>query len=176
MNTITPVLIDYWHRLPGVPLEVRRRSLEACRHSVAIGDAAPASLVTFALGDIDEELVFDATLAFVDASGTHERDRSTAIDDAVEWVRRSLALNRGAVFAALLSLGDAAVNGKLAPHRLALSADEISTICRRSAADARKPTKEFLRNWLELLTGEDGPAPEASIVSKALAEAHALDA
>ncbi len=173
MNTITPVLIDYWHRLPGIPLDVRRRSLDEARARVRAGREHPASLVTFALGDIDEQVVFDATIAYVSAGAKGAHIHEPALGDAIEWVRRSLALNRAAVFAALLSLADPALNERLAPHRLTLTSDEIAIVCRRASGDGRKATREFLRNWIELLAGEEAVPPEAALISAALAATQA---
>jgi hypothetical protein len=173
MNSITPVLIDYWQRLPGRPADSRRRSVEDCCRRVRAGELPAAALVTYALGDIDDEVVFAAATGFVRAARA-AADAGSPVDDAIEWVRRGLALNRGAVFAALLSAGDASVNERLAAHRLTLSSGEVATVCRKIAGDGRKPTLAFLRNWVELLGG-DAALPEVASLTSALGAVSPLD-
>jgi len=130
------------------------------------GKGGPEALVPFALADVDTEVVLTATRAYVDSRGG-QLSREAALADVLEWIRRGLALNRGAVFAALLSLGDPAVNESLARLRLGLPAEEVATVCGFAAATPCSATREFLRSWLELL-GAAGPAPERAHLSRAL--------
>jgi hypothetical protein len=168
MSPITPALIDYWQKLPALSVASRRRHVaETCRR-VRAGELPVVALVPYALGDDDEDVVATAAAAFTGANESGAELRQSAIEDAIEWIRRGLALNRGAVFAALLAAGDAGVNERLAPHRLTLSAGEVVTVCRRVASDRRKATREFLRNWLELLGG-DTSRNDAAAISSALA-------
>ena len=114
MNSITTALIDYWQRLPARSAASRRRSLEDARRRVDAGERGADALLPYALADHDEDVVFAATSAYVGIL----RDvgaRNAAAHDAAEWVRRGLAINRGAVFAALLALGDEGVNERLLP-------------------------------------------------------------
>jgi hypothetical protein len=171
MSPITPALVEYWQRLPALSVASRRRHVaETCRR-VRAGELPRAALVPYALGDDDEDVVATAAATFTGANEGVAELRRSAIEDAVEWIRRGLALNRAAVFAALLSAGDADVNERLAPHRLALSAGEVATVCRRVASDRRKATREFLRNWLELLGGDARRASAAAISSTLAAAA-----
>lgn len=152
MSPITHALIDYWQRLPADPVARRRASLGGVLAGVRAGELEPGALVPYALADVDEEVVLAATLEYLDAQrGAGAGDAARA--DALEWVRRGLALNRGAVFAALLSLGDPEVNVALARLRLALEAPEVEVVCRRAAVRGCAPTRDFLRGWLELLAG-----------------------
>jgi hypothetical protein len=167
MSPMTEALIDYWQALPAQSAALRQVRLEAAGARVRAGALGPEALVPFALADVDAEVVVEATLRYVGAAqgGTV---REAAVADALEWIRRSLALNRGAVFAALLSLGDKAVNESLAGLRLGLHAEEVATVCRFAAATQYAATRQFLRGWLELL-GAEGPAPERAHLSRALA-------
>ncbi len=153
MNSITPALIDYWQRLPAQSAASRRQSLEEARSRVASGERGAESLVPFALADHDDEVVFAATSAYVGVV-RDALERNAAAHDATEWVRRGLAVNRGAVFAALLALGDDGINERLLPLRLALSADEVATVCRRAARRSCERSRAFLNEWHELLFGE----------------------
>jgi hypothetical protein len=167
MSPLTEALIDYWQALPVQSAALRQLRLEKAGARVREGALGPEALVPFALADVDAEVVVEATLGYLGAAhvGT---GRKAAVAEALEWIRRGLALNRGAVFAALLSLGDEAVNESLAGLRLGLSAVEVGTVCRLAAVRQCAATREFLRSWLELL-GAEGLAPEHAHLSRALA-------
>jgi hypothetical protein len=155
MNSITPALIDYWQKLPARSAASRRRSLEEARRRVDAGERGADSLVPYALADHDEDVVFAATAAYVGVI-RDAGDRNAAAHDAAEWVRRGLAINRGAVFAALLALGADGVNERLLPLRLALSEEEVATVCRRAARKPCERSRAFLHEWHELL-GDAAP-------------------
>jgi len=96
-----------------------------------------------------------ATLAYATAGdGSNDGDASC---EATEWVRRGLALNRGAVFAALLAAGDAVVRERLASQRLTLSAEEVAVVCRHLPEAPTPSIVEFLQEWVELVEGSDDP-------------------
>jgi len=100
----TSALISYWHRLPAESPAVRRLNLAALRDDVRAGLRPPDALVTVILGDIDDEIVLAGTRAYLEGCvSSPTGKRAATVDAAVEWVRRGLALNRGAVFAALLA-------------------------------------------------------------------------
>jgi hypothetical protein len=166
MSPLTEALIDYWQALPAQPAALRQLRLEEAGARVRAGSLGREALVPFALADVETEVVVQATRGYV---GAHEGAvREAAVAEALEWIRRGLALNRGAVFAALLSLGDKAVNESLAGLRLGLQVEEVATVCRLAAATPCSATRAFLRSWLELL-GAEGPAPERAHLSRALA-------
>ncbi len=166
MNAITPELIDYLQKLPIRSVASRRQCLEETRSGVASGERSAESLLPFALADHDEDIVFAATSAYVGVV-RDARERNAAAHDATEWVRRGLAINRGAVFAALLALGDDGINERLLPLRLALSADDVATVCRRAARRSCERSRAFLHEWHELLFGE-GMACEREQVAASL--------
>jgi hypothetical protein len=165
MRSITPVLIDYWHRLPSSPVHQRRHiAHESCKR-VREGRLPAEALLPFVLGDPDEDVVFAATSAYVGSKHLGLAARRSSMDDAIEWIRRGLALNRGAVFAALLAAGDPRINARLLPLRLTLGTEDVATVSRRVDHDARRPTRKFLREWTELLGGVDQDAGASSLVS-----------
>jgi len=166
MNSITTELIDYLKRLPARSAAARRQFLEETRSGVALGERGAESLLPFALADHDEDVVFAATSAYVGVV-RDALERNAAAHDATEWVRRGLAINRGAVFAALLALGDDGINERLLPLRLALSADDVATVCRRAARRPCERSRAFLHEWHELLFGE-GAALERGHVAASL--------
>jgi hypothetical protein len=171
MNSITPALIDYWRKLPAQSAALRRQHLEEARRRVTSGNGSAESFIPFALADHDDEVVFAATAAYVGVV-RDALERNAAAHDATEWVRRGLALNRGAVFAALLALGDDGINERLIPLRLALSADDVATVCRRAARRPCERSRAFLREWHELLSGE-GATLEREHVAASLGIAQA---
>lgn len=154
MSPTTQSLITYWRRLPAESRAVRKQHLAAVLEHVRGGRSAPAALVPFALADVDDEIVRSATAAYLEwcASGTPEQWR-LAVEDTFEWIRRGLALNRGAVFSALLHTGDAAIDERLASQRLTLDEAEVATICRLLPDAPGRSALQFLREWLELLDG-----------------------
>lgn len=167
MNTLTHALIDYWHWLPATPASARCRALErACQH-VRDGTLAPEALVPYALADSDDDVVHAAVSCYLDSSRPQDNLLSPALDDALEWIRRHLALNRAAVFAALLGRGDPALNERLSSLRLTLSAEEVATVAERAARRPCTHSRQFLRDWLELLSGERA-RPEREHLAAAL--------
>jgi hypothetical protein len=155
---MTTALIDYWQRLPAQSAAARRQHLALACEDVSSGRLAPDALLTFALGDVDDEIVRQATHAYLEAAaGRASRERAPAVTDACEWVRRDLALNRGAVFAALLESGEAAVIERLGSLRLALPLEVVATVCRLLGERPSGTSVRFLREWHELLAGSVDP-------------------
>lgn len=155
MSPLTHALIHYWQRLPAESPAARRRCLESACERVSRGAEPPAALLPYALGDADDEIVAAATRAWLRTRAASNHGDGQATDDAVEWVRRGLALNRGAVFGALLSQGHEATLARLATLRLGLSASEVQTACRVLGPAPDERVVEFLVDWLALL--EDVP-------------------
>jgi hypothetical protein len=158
MSLVTSALIDYWHCLPARSPAVRRQHLALACEDVRSGRLAPEALLPFALGDVDDEIVRRATHAYLEtAGGPVAGGCPPSAIDACEWVRRDLALNRGAVFAALLESADDAVLARLAALRLALAPQAVDTICRMVADRPSRVVGRFLHEWHELLEGSDDP-------------------
>jgi hypothetical protein len=155
MSPMTSALISYWHRLPAESPVARRKTLDAIRERVRAGLEPRSALVPFALGDVDDGIVVAATQAYV-AAGPGPAD-ADVLNEATEWVRRGLALNRGAVFGALLALGDAVVHERLAALRLSLSAGEVAIVCRQLPPAPAKPIVRFLQEWTALVEGSGDP-------------------
>jgi hypothetical protein len=166
MSPMNSALISYWHRLPAESPAARRKTLDAIRDRVRAGLEARSALVPFALGDVEDGIVAEAAQAYVAIpAGSADAD---ALTEATEWVRRGLALNRGAVFGALLALEDERVVERLAALRLLLSAAEIESACRVLGAAPGPGATAFLRDWLDLI-GEGSLARERRALSGLLA-------
>ena len=161
MLTVTRALIDYWHRLPVDCRATRRLNLTAIAEDVRRGCRSRDALLPYALGDVDAGIVLAATVGYVAGSEAGGGARcDAAVHDALEWIRRGLALNRGAVFAALLEADDASINERLAAHRLSLTSDEVAAVCHLIAGCPGAVARRFLADWLELLDGATDPASQ----------------
>jgi hypothetical protein len=152
MSPTTHALVDYWHELPSLSPADRRRALEAAVRAVRAGFRPASALLPAALGDPDGDVVRRATAHYVSSFGAASADaRLRAIDEAAEWIRRGLALNRAAVFLALFELGDAAADVGLAALRLSLSEADTALVWREIEADGSLRAREFLADWRALL-------------------------
>jgi hypothetical protein len=150
MSPNTRVLIDYWKRLPTRSAQERLTALEQLCSREQGGGLSRTALLPYVLADDDENVVHRATLACVAPGGVMRSIDRAAVADALEWIRRRLALNRGAVFAALLALDDEQVTASLAGLRLSLDAPEAATVFRRGARAGCARTRKFLEGWQEL--------------------------
>lgn len=166
MSPMTSALISYWHRLPAESPVVRRKTLDAIRERVRAGLEPRSALVPFALGDVDDGIVVAATQAYVGAAAGPVD--ANALHEAAEWIRRGLALNRGAVFGALLAAEDERVTERLAALRLVLSALEIEAVGRAIGPRPGPHALEFLRDWLDLAA--DGPLHEECLALRSIVE------
>lgn len=152
MSPVSNVLIGYWHRLPAESCAVRCENLATVCREVSSGTRPHESLVIPALGDVDDGIVAAATRAYLEsAARVSSHARSAAIDAVIEWVRRGLALNSGAIFHALLETGEATIRERLASLRLALPARELETVCRCFRSGPTPGTARFLEDWRRLV-------------------------
>lgn len=167
---LMPALVRYWLALVHHDVPTRRDWLAATQAGVRSGAVSTRAFVVFALGETDESIVFDAVLDYVGTGPVSVERRQAAAEQATDWIRRGLALNRSAVFAALLSFGDASIDATLAGLRLILTHAEIASVCRAAAARPASSTRVFLADWLELLDAAAQPDARARrSVAEALA-------
>lgn len=167
---LTPVLARYWQALPHAAVDERTRWLAATQERVRAGETTTRAFVAHALGDADEGIVFAAAAHYVGAHPISIERRQAAVEETADWIRRGLALNRGAVFAALLSQGDASIDETLAGLRLILRHDEIAVVCRHAVAHPSRATRAFLAEWVELLDAcEEPDALARALISAARA-------
>jgi hypothetical protein len=152
MSPTTHALVDYWRELPSLSHAERRCALENAAHSVRAGRRPASALLPAALGDPDGDIVRRATAHYVAACSAPSADgRVRGIEEAAEWIRRDLSLNRVAVFLALFGLGDPAAEERLAPLRLKLSEGDTALIWRALEADGSQRARAFLGEWRALL-------------------------
>jgi hypothetical protein len=142
-------LLAYWSTELPQPVAARRRSLEGVCRRVTQGVAPVSDVLPFALGDTDDDIVYRATIAHL-LPGARTEVQPGPLREAVDWIRRHLALNRAAVFAAVLSLADEAVLELLRPLRFSLDERDCERVQRRFAACRSPSIAEFVRTWSEL--------------------------
>ena len=152
MPLLSDLLVGYWRTQLARPVGARRREFARVRNQVRSGAAPAARLLPFALGDTDDEIVFRATMVLLRGATTGNAHSPMAAEDAIEWVRRRLALNRAAVFAALLATGQEDLLEKLRPLRLLLDAAETDVVTGRLGKVSAGPARDFLQAWSTLLT------------------------
>ena len=117
----------------------RRWVVDELRAAVRRGETTARAWLPVGLGETDPALVREAVLGYLGQTPVSIERRECAASDALDWIRRGLALNRVAVFVALLQLGDVAINERLAGLRGRLTAAETAAVwcefrdCRRHA-------------------------------------------
>jgi hypothetical protein len=167
---LAPILIRYWQALPRHDTRQRRAWLDACRESVRTGAATTRVFAVQALGDCDEDIVFTAVTEYLGALPVSVERRQAAVEDTLDWIRRGLALNRGALFAAVLLRGDGVIDEALGGLRLILTHAECEVVCRRAAERPSGATRVFLAEWLALMETCDSPnGTSRGLVAAALA-------
>lgn len=142
-------LRDYWTWLRTADRECRHELAERLRQAVEQGRAGLRAWVPIILGDTDFDLVRAAVHAYVDArpASLEQLERRNA--DAIDWIRRSLALNRAAIFAALLDTADETLLARLTGLRSRLSETEAQAVW-QACAGRDDATREFLDEWREI--------------------------
>lgn len=157
---LSRALVCYWSALSGSATATRLQFLHGIRESVRQGRWPARAFAVAALGDADEDIVFAAALDYVARGPVPLERRDEAVLDVLEWIRRRLALNVPATFAALLSLGDADVDERLLPLRLGLAEDEFRRVAQVLAARGISHAQGFLDDWQQLL---EAPVPTAQL-------------
>lgn len=142
-----PALVAWWRLLANSGPAARGDLLEQLRQRVRRGAATPRAFLPAALGDSDASLVIAATAGYLGAGPVSVEWRARAVDDALDWIRRGLALNAAGVFVALLRLQDEEIHVRLRGLRGRLDVAQRATVWSCCAADACEATQEFLADW-----------------------------
>ncbi len=167
---LTSQLVAYWRSVAQCDAATRLDALAATRDAVRSGAVSPRALGVPALGDPAESIVFAAVTEYVGTYPVSVERRQAAVAEAIDWIRRGLALHRAAVFGALLALGDEQVDEGLAGLRLGLTQTELECVCRCATAHPSRATRAFLAEWLAVLEAAHSPdAAACACVAAALA-------
>jgi hypothetical protein len=117
------------------------------RAAVRRGETTSRAWLPVAVGEMDSELVREAVLGYLGGTPVSIERRELAAGDALEWIRRGLALNRVAVFVALLQLGDVTINEQLAALRGRLTEAEAAAIWCAFVDYDGTPGADFIAEW-----------------------------
>ena len=137
----------YWRELLATSATERRWVVEELRVAVRRGETTARAWLPVALGETDPTLVRDAVLGYLGGTPVSVERRERATDDTLDWIRRGLALNRVAVFVALLQLEDGAINERLSGLRGRLTATEVAAVWSEFDAGAGSPSGDFIAEW-----------------------------
>ena len=123
---VTAALMRYWQEIRSASVTQRRWVGAELRAAVRRGETTSRAWLPVAVGETDPGLVGEAVL---------------------DWIRRGLALNRVAVFVALLQLGDVTLNERLAALRGRLTDAEAAAVwCALVECDGT-PGADFIAEW-----------------------------
>ncbi len=139
-------LTRYWTWLRHADAARRTTFCVALGHALEQGGSTPRAWVPVILGDHDFRIVHAATLAYLRARPASVDRLQRRVTDALDWIRRGLALERAAVFAALLELADDDVLARLRALRGALRPDETARVW-QYAVLPDDATRAFLDEW-----------------------------
>ncbi len=143
----TAALMLYWRALQMTSATQRRGVVEELRVAVRRADTTARAWLSVALGETDPTLVREAVLGYLGGTPVSVERRERAVDDTLDWIRRGLALNRVAVFVALLQLEDGAINERLTGLRGRLNAMEAAAVWNAFDAGAATPSGNFIAEW-----------------------------
>jgi len=147
----TAALMRYWQALRLASVTQRRWVVAELRAAVRRGETTARAWLPVALGETDPELVREAVLGYLGGTPASIERRERAAGDALDWIRRRLALNPVAVFVALLRLGDAAINERLAGLRARLDEAETAAVwCEFADCDGTL-SGDFIADWRGLV-------------------------
>ena len=144
---VTAALVCHWQALRLASVTQRRWVAAELRAAVRRGEATSRAWVPVAIGETDPELIREAVLGYLGGSPVSIERREPAVGDAIDWIRRGLALNRVAVFVALLQLGDVTINERLAGLRGRLSEAEATAVWRALADCDGTSSGDFIAEW-----------------------------
>jgi hypothetical protein len=140
-------LCGYWGWLGAADRDRRHDLAIRLRQVVEQGRTGLRAWVPVILGDTDFELVRAATHAYVDARPVSLEQLERRVADALDWIRRGLALNRAAVFVALLEGADETLLPRLTGLRGLMSAAEARVVWQACACLNEDATRAFLDEW-----------------------------
>lgn len=144
---VTAALMRYWQELRLASVTQRRWVIAELRAAVRRGETTSRAWLPVAVGETDPELVREAVLGYLGGAPVSIERREIAVGDALDWIRRGLALNRVAVFVALLQLGDVTINERLAGLRGRLNGAEAAAVWCAFADCDDTPSGDFIAEW-----------------------------
>jgi hypothetical protein len=146
--TTTTALHACWRQLASRTPRQRAEMFDALRAAIRDGETTARAWLPLALAEIDPALLSVAVAGYLGSAPCSVDRRARALDDVLQWFLRGLALDRVAVFAALLRLRDDVVNERLAAVRGRLTDAERARVLREFTDAEDAATREFCADWL----------------------------
>jgi hypothetical protein len=140
-------LVGYWDCVRGMTLPERRELCRVLRDAIQRGDTTARAWLAVLLGEPCAALAQEATHAFVAAAPASIEQRSAAIDDACDAIRRGLGLSPAGIFAALVAAADTALLERIASLRWRLDARQRAVVFELTAGLRDPAVREFLEDW-----------------------------
>lgn len=150
-DTTGRALVVYWHWLVRATDDARATLFDRLREAVASGRCGPDAWVPASLGEHEFDLARAATREYLGLGPVSLERHEACVAGACDWVRRDLALNRAAVFAALVERADSAALDALRGLRGVLSRAESTVVIEACRAARGAELQEFLDEWREAL-------------------------
>jgi hypothetical protein len=145
--TAALALRHYWSLLHACTRDERAQVHAGLRDHVRSGATTHRAWLPVALGETDDALVISAVNEYLGAAPVSVDRRVAAVADVLDWIRRSLPLRRGAVYAALLAQADAKCFEALRRLRGLLSRDEAGVAWEASASCDDGGVRDFVEDW-----------------------------
>jgi hypothetical protein len=137
----------YWLCVAASTRVERAQLAARLQESVRSGLTAPRAWLPVALGEPDFGLARAAVAAYGGTLPCSLERRARAIDDAIDWLRRGLGLNRAATFAGLLDLAEPTVLERLAGLRSLLEPAAAFEVLSAPGLPRDDATLAFLDEW-----------------------------
>jgi hypothetical protein len=144
---VTAALMRYLQELRLASVAHRRWVVAELLAAVRRGETTSRAWLPVAVAETDPGLVREAVLGYLGGTPVSIERRDLAVGDVLEWIRRGLALNRVAVFVALLQPGDVTINERLVGLRGRLNAAEAAAVWREFADCDGTPSGDFIAEW-----------------------------
>jgi hypothetical protein len=150
----------------GMPAAQRWQALKCVERWVISGKAIDAgAYIAFMLEDPHRSIVARAAYSYASDGSLDSGDPMTRPKLMVGFLEHGVAKNAGAIFGALLSMGDRRVCDLIRPIRDTLSDDEVNEASLTTSAFLHAETIIFILDWLETLEGSDQDRVFGSLVS-----------
>jgi hypothetical protein len=144
---VTPALLQYWRLLTQTDAAQRATLLAGLRGRVRAGATTHRAWLPVVLGETEPTLVTEAVAGYLGVPPVSVERREAALADVLDWLRRGLALNRVAVFAALLLCDDEAVLERLRAVRGSLTDAEAASVLVSTSHVTSDAVQSFCEDW-----------------------------
>jgi len=143
-------LADYWRFVGHSTLEERTDLVRGLRADIAAGRAGPRACLPVALGEPQLDLAREATRLYLGAGPTSAERREHAVADVLDWIARSLALNRAALCCALLDTASAVSLERLSTLRSRFSPHDAAAVFASFDGATVGEVAAFIEEWRAL--------------------------